>query len=89
MRAVVCTRLGDASKPFGTPDAPLALVDDQPRQQLPSKGVRIRVSAGALNFADALMVKGTYQEKPPLPFIPGSECSGTVIEVGMRVSCTK
>lgn len=89
MRAVVCTRLGDASKPFGSPDAPLALVDDQPRQQLPSKGVRIRVSAGALNFADALMVKGTYQEKPPLPFIPGSECSGTVIEVRTRVSCTK
>ncbi|KAL6780880.1 hypothetical protein ACKKBG_A08850 [Auxenochlorella protothecoides x Auxenochlorella symbiontica] len=85
MRAVVCTRLGDASKPFGSPDAPLALVDDQPRQQLPSKGVRIRVSAGALNFADALMVKGTYQEKPPLPFIPGSECSGTVIEVGSGV----
>eukprot|EP00887_Chlorella_sp_A99_P005437 scaffold1.g5437.t1 len=43
--------------------------------------VRIRVSAAALNFADALQVQGQYQEKPQLPFVPGNECSGVVTEV--------
>ncbi|MEM9045284.1 MAG: NADPH:quinone oxidoreductase family protein [Pseudomonadota bacterium] len=45
----------------------------------PSPGqVRIRVAACGVNFADTLMVKGQYQEKPPLPFSPGLEVCGTV-----------
>jgi NADPH2:quinone reductase len=31
-----------------------------------------------VNFADTLIVKGRYQEKPPLPFAPGMEVCGTV-----------
>jgi len=42
--------------------------------------VRIAVAAAAVNFFDSLMVAGTYQVKPELPFIPGSEVSGTVLE---------
>ncbi len=30
-------------------------------------------------------VQGLYQDKPPLPFIPGSEVSGIVMEVGPKV----
>lgn len=29
--------------------------------------------------------QGLYQERPKLPFVPGSECSGTVVEVGRDV----
>jgi NADPH:quinone reductase len=42
--------------------------------------VSIAVSAGALNFADSLLCQGTYQDKPPLPFTPGLEVCGTVLE---------
>ena len=42
--------------------------------------VRIAVEAAGVNFFDCLLVAGTYQEKPELPFIPGSEVAGTVVE---------
>ena len=34
-------------------------------------------------------VQGTYQEKAKLPFVPGGEVSGTVIEVGSKVRSLK
>ncbi len=48
--------------------------------------VLIRVAACALNFGDLLMIKGSYQEKPPLPFTLGMELSGTVEQVGADVT---
>lgn len=42
----------------------------------------ISIAACGLNFADLLMQDGTYQERPPLPFIPGMEIAGTVIALG-------
>jgi len=40
------------------------------------------VKSAALNFPDVLMIAGTYQVKPPLPFIPGIEVSGVVESLG-------
>ena len=38
--------------------------------------VLIKVHTAALNFPDALMVRGLYQVKPPLPFSePGENVS--------------
>ncbi|MEM9583795.1 MAG: NADPH:quinone oxidoreductase family protein [Pseudomonadota bacterium] len=48
--------------------------------------VKLRIHACALNFADLLMVKGTYQEKPPLPFSPGMEVAGEVVALGEGVT---
>lgn len=42
--------------------------------------VLIKVEATALNFFDILLCQGKYQEKPPLPFVFGSEISGVVIK---------
>ncbi len=42
----------------------------------------IRVKAAAVNFADALVVAGQYQVKPELPFAPGSELAGEVVDAG-------
>jgi NADPH:quinone reductase len=42
----------------------------------------VRVEAAAVNFADSLVVAGQYQMKPELPFAPGSEIAGTVIDSG-------
>lgn len=49
----------------------------------PARGeARIAIQACGLNFADLLMAEGKYQEKPTLPFVPGLELAGTVLELG-------
>ena len=45
----------------------------------------IRVRACGLNFADLLMIKGTYQEAPPYPLSPGLEVAGHVTAIGPGV----
>lgn len=53
---------------------------------LPAAGeVQIQIEACGLNFADLLMVKGTYQDTPPLPFVPGMEVCGTITALGPDV----
>lgn len=44
--------------------------------------VRVRIGAASLNFPDLLMLKGLYQHKPDLPFIPGMDFAGTVDAIG-------
>jgi NADPH2:quinone reductase len=51
--------------------------------------VRVAIRAASLNFPDLLTVKGQYQFKPPLPFVPGSEFCGTVDAVGADVAHLK
>lgn len=48
--------------------------------------VLVRINTCGMNFGDTLMIKGTYQEKPPLPFTIGMELAGTVTEVGADVT---
>jgi NADPH:quinone reductase len=55
----------------------------------PSPGptqVKVRVLAAAANFPDVLMCRGLYQVRPDLPFIPGVELCGEVVEVGGSVT---
>ncbi len=42
----------------------------------------VRVLAAVANFPDVLMCQGTYQVRPPLPFTPGAELCGEVVEAG-------
>ena len=52
----------------------------------PGEGqVLVKVRAAALNFPDILMAQGLYQEKPPLPYTPGVELCGEIVETGQRV----
>lgn len=76
MRAAVCSTL--------SPDlSGLALHDDWLEPPAPGPGeVLVAVSYASLNFPDYLMLQGGYQYKPELPFIPGTEGSGTVIAAG-------
>jgi NADPH2:quinone reductase len=65
----------------GEPDQALEL-DDVP-VPVPGPGqVTVRVGAAALGLQDLLLVRGSYQLKPSLPFTPGLEAAGTVIAVG-------
>jgi NADPH2:quinone reductase len=65
----------------GEPEEVLELVDVP--DPVPEPGeVLIRVAAVAANFPDVLLSRGEYQVRPPLPFTPGIELSGTVVAVG-------
>ena len=58
------------------------VLEEIPRP-LPGAGeALVRISAAGLNFADLLMIRGTYQSMPPLPFTPGLELAGTVEALG-------
>jgi len=71
-KAVVCRELGppESLRLETFASAPLA-----PGQ------VRVAIHAAGINFPDILMAAGEYQLKPPLPFTPGVEAAGEVIEV--------
>ncbi|MEU2782833.1 NADPH:quinone oxidoreductase family protein [Streptomyces sp. NPDC007110] len=49
--------------------------------------VLLKVRAANVNFPDALMCRGQYQVRPPLPFTPGVEICGET-EDGRRVLAT-
>jgi NADPH:quinone reductase len=46
----------------------------------------VRVLASVANFPDVLMCQGTYQVRPPLPYTPGAELCGEVVQVGPDAS---
>lgn len=48
--------------------------------------VKVKVLAAALNFPDILLCQGKYQTTPTLPFTPGLEICGEVVEVGDGVT---
>jgi NADPH2:quinone reductase len=78
MKALVCHTL------TGPQDVKLELQWPEPK---PGRGeVLVDVKAAALNFPDVLMTRGLYQERPPLPFVPGLEFAGVVAEVGEGVT---
>ena len=66
----------------------------QPIPQLIPGHVQIKIDCAALNYSDLLMINDTYQVKPPRPFIPGQEISGTItatntasrFQVGQRIA---
>lgn len=60
---------------LGEPVEVMRLRDDVPRP-IPDEGqVLVRVLAAAVNFPDALMCRGHYQIRPPLPFTPVWSCA--------------
>lgn len=73
---VICNELGG-------PEA--LVVEEHPSRECPASGVRVAVRAAGLNYVDALFTQGRYQIKPPLPFTPGSELAGEIVEVGDQV----
>ncbi|MBU6535517.1 NADPH:quinone oxidoreductase family protein [Streptomyces sp. NPDC057245] len=70
----------------GEPGEVMRLADTA--QPVPGEGqVLLRVRAANINFPDALLCRGQYQVRPPLPFTPGVEiCAET--EDGRRVLAT-
>ena len=70
-KAVVCRELG--------PPGRLRLETFASKPLAPGQ-VRVAIRAAGINFPDILMAAGEYQLKPELPFTPGMESAGDVVE---------
>ena len=71
MKAIRC-------REWGAPD--VLRLEEAESPDLKQPQVRLRVRAAGVNFADSLMVGGTYQVKPQFPFTPGLEAAGEIVE---------
>ena len=80
MRAILCKELGPADK---------LVIEDVPSPEVSGDGVKVKVKAAGLNFPDTLIIEGKYQIKPELPFSPGGEMAGEIVEVGPDVKHLK
>jgi NADPH:quinone reductase len=80
MKAVVVRKFG----PVG--EARVETLEDP----VPAAGeVVIDVGASEANYPDILVMEGSYQIKPPLPFSPGKAAAGTISAVGPDVTDLK
>ncbi|MEZ4333849.1 MAG: NADPH:quinone oxidoreductase family protein [Myxococcota bacterium] len=77
MRAVVVDR-------FMPPEA--LHVGERAEPVVGAGELAITVRAAGCNFSDLLMLKGEYQVKPTLPFVPGSEVAGVVRAIGAGIA---
>lgn len=77
MRAVVCRQFSSYHD---------LRLEQVPEPELSPGAVRIETRAAGVSFATSLVVSGRYQRKPPLPFTPGTEIAGVILEVAPDVS---
>lgn len=77
MKALLC-------KAYGLPDS--LAVEDVPAPKPANGEVRIGVHACGVNYPDNLLIAGKYQVQPPLPFSPGFELAGEILETGSGVT---
>jgi NADPH:quinone reductase len=77
MRALRCRAFGPLDN---------LAVEEVPSPRPGPGQILLDVKAASLNFPDVLMAQGLYQVKPPLPYSPGAEAAGMVLEVGAGVS---
>lgn len=75
-RAVICRELGPPER---------LRLETRASAPLAAGQVRVAIRAAGINFPDILMVAGEYQLKPELPFTPGVEAAGDVVEVDRDV----
>jgi len=80
MKAIVCTT-------YGMPN--LLELKDVSSPKPKAGEVLIQVKTASVNFPDTLIIQGLYQFKPPVPFTPGSDVAGIVLEVGEGVKHVK
>jgi NADPH:quinone reductase len=73
VRAAVC-------REYGPPES--VRIEDIPPPALAAGQLRVRIGAAAVNYPDVLLVASQYQVSVPVPFVPGSEFAGTVLEAG-------
>ena len=76
-RAVVCEALGPLES---------LRLRRLPSRPLRPGAVRVAIEAAGINFPDVLMIQGLYQHRSELPFVPGLEAAGIVVDIAPDVS---
>lgn len=64
-------------------------LEERPTPEPGPQQVLVDVHAAGVNFPDLMVIAGTYQTLPQLPFTPGKECAGVVSRVGEGVTTLK
>lgn len=80
MKALLCREYGHFDK---------LRVEEIPAPALGPGQVRLRVRTAGVSFAVLLGIQGKHQNKPGLPYVPGGEAAGEVIEVAPDVTALK
>jgi NADPH2:quinone reductase len=94
IKAVRCHRyagLDPEGKALSTPE-PLREVltlDEIPPPECEDGSVLIEVNYAGVQYPDALQAQGLYQSKPELPYVPGMDVSGIVLETSAGVDRVK
>ncbi len=77
MRALICNAYGPTDD---------LRIEDRDDPVAGDGQVIVDIKAAGINFPDILVVAGQYQDKTPLPFIPGNEAAGIISAIGENVS---
>lgn len=77
MRAAFLIKNGSAEQAFA--------IKEIEKPSIGENDVLIKVEAFGLNFAEVMARLGLYRDAPDLPFIPGYDCVGRVVEIGKNV----
>ena len=90
IKAVRCHRyagLDDTGRPLPTPDPlrDVLALDEIPRPDCEAGHVLVRTHYAGVQYPDALQAQGLYQHKPSLPYVPGMDVTGTVLDTGTGV----
>ena len=80
MQVVMC-------EAYGGPDS-LVVKSAEPPSPAPDE-VRIRLHARGVSYTDVLRIAGQYHVKTQLPFIPGGEAAGEILQLGAQVKGLK
>ena len=59
--------------------------DEMPAPALEPGTIRISVRAAGVSFANLLFIAGKHQNRPSIPFVPGTEVGGVVSEIAPDV----
>ena len=94
IKAVRCHRyagLNEEGKPVPTPDPlrDVLTLDEIPAPECEDGHVLVVTNYAGVQYPDALQAQGLYQQKPKLPYVPGMDVTGTVLETGAGVEHLK
>jgi NADPH2:quinone reductase len=90
IKAVRCHRyagLDKEGRPIATADPlrDVLTLDEIARPECEDGHVLVRTNYAGVQYPDALQAQGLYQHKPSLPYVPGMDVAGTVLERGQGV----
>ena len=90
IKAVRCHRyaaLDEHGKRSPSPDrvADVLILDNVDRPVCGDREILVRTNYVGIQYPDTLQALGLYQKKPALPYIPGMDLTGTIVDVGAEI----